>query len=48
VDTGIKLHGAALVALGVADWHDIEDYTVKRVRQQCAIGRGTQDLRIAK
>jgi hypothetical protein len=48
VDTGIKLHGAALVALGVADWHDIEDYTVKRVRQQCAMGRGTQDLRIAK
>lgn len=46
IDTSIRLHGAALVALGVAEWGDVENYAIRRVQQQCAGMRDRQGLQI--
>jgi len=47
LDTGIKLHGSALVALGLADWEDVENYAIRRVQQQCQGMKDKQGLRLA-
>ena len=44
LDTGVKLHGAALVAMGLADWEDVQDYAIRRVQQQCQSMKDKQGL----
>lgn len=48
LDTAIKLHGGALVAMGLADWVDVENYATRRVSQQCQSMHDKQGMRMAQ